>query len=231
MRFDGILFDKDGTLFDFGASWAAWAERLIRDWAGADAQLAGAMARAVDFDLAARAFAPDSVIVAGTPQDAAARLEPVVNMPRAAIVARLNAAAETAPMIPAVPLAPLLDRLRALGLRLGVATNDGVAPARAHLAAAGVLDRFDYLAGFDSGHGAKPEPGMCLAFADEMHLDPARVLMVGDSLHDLRAGRAAGMATLAVLTGLAGAGTLSPFADAVLPDIGHLPAWITGAGA
>ena len=24
MRFDGLLFDKDGTLFDFQATWSGW---------------------------------------------------------------------------------------------------------------------------------------------------------------------------------------------------------------
>jgi phosphoglycolate phosphatase len=50
--------------------------------------------------------------------------------------------------------------------------------------------------------------------------------MVGDSRHDLIAGRAAGMPVVAVLTGVAGADELAPVADAVLPDIGHLPDWI-----
>jgi phosphoglycolate phosphatase len=47
--------------------------------------------------------------------------------------------------------------------------------------------------------------------------------MVGDSRHDLIAGRAAGMPTLAVLTGVADEAELAPFADVVCPDIGHLP--------
>jgi len=34
------------------------------------------------------------------------------------------------------------------------------------------------------------------------------------------------MATVAVLTGIAGAGELAPHADVVLPDIGHLPGWL-----
>lgn len=50
--------------------------------------------------------------------------------------------------------------------------------------------------------------------------------MVGDSTHDLIAGRAAGMVTVAVLTGMADAATLSPHADVVLPHIGHLPEWL-----
>ena len=50
--------------------------------------------------------------------------------------------------------------------------------------------------------------------------------MVGDSRHDLIAGKAAGMPVVAVLTGVAEAGELAPVADAVLPDIGHRPDWI-----
>jgi phosphoglycolate phosphatase len=56
--------------------------------------------------------------------------------------------------------------------------------------------------------------------------------MVGDSLHDLRAARAAGMRAVAVLTGPARAADLAPWADAVLPDIGALAGWLdAGAGA
>ena len=59
-----------------------------------------------------------------------------------------------------------------------------------------------------------------------MKLKPERVVMVGDSTHDLLAGRAAGMQTLGVLTGIAERPELAPLADAVLPDIGHIPAWL-----
>lgn len=67
---------------------------------------------------------------------------------------------------------------------------------------------------------------MCAHIARACDIPPARFVMVGDSLHDLLAGRAAGMATVGVLTGIADHGTLAPHADAVLPDIGHLPAWL-----
>ena len=86
----------------------------------------------------------------------------------------------------------------------------------------------DFIAGCDSGHGAKPQPGQLLAFAERIGLSPDRIVMVGDSTHDLIAGRSAGMQTVAVLTGLAEAAVLAPYADAVLPDIGHLPAWLAG---
>ena len=51
--------------------------------------------------------------------------------------------------------------------------------------------------------------------------------MVGDSAHDLIAGRAAGMQCVGVLTGTATRADLAPLADVVLPDIGHIPDWLT----
>ena len=131
-------------------------------------------------------------------------------------------------MHPAVDLTAVLGELRGRGLRIGLATNDTEAPARAHLAEAGIADLFDVISGCDSGHGAKPEPGMLLAFAHALRLDPARVVMVGDSRADLMAGRAAGMWAVGVLTGIAQHDELAPHADAVLPDIAALAAWIDG---
>ena len=50
--------------------------------------------------------------------------------------------------------------------------------------------------------------------------------MIGDSTHDLLAGRAAGMITIGVLTGPAPHEELAPFADVVLADIGKIPDWL-----
>lgn len=225
-----VLFDKDGTLFDFHATWGAWTAFLVHELAGGEAQRAAHLAGVMGYQLAERRFRPESPVIAGTPQDLAALLLPhLPGNTAASLMDRMNALAADAPMAEAVPLAPLMAGLRARGLRLGVATNDAEAPARAHLSAVGVIEAFDFVAGFDSGHGAKPAPGMLLAFAERVGVAPARVAMVGDSLHDLAAGRAAGMITVGVLTGLAAADDLAPMADVVVPDIGHLPALLDGA--
>ena len=124
-----------------------------------------------------------------------------------------------------MPLEPCLSSLRR-AYRLGLVTNDSEAPARAHLANAGVLELFEFVAGYDSGFGAKPAPGQLLAFADRVGVAPDAVAMVGDSAHDLLAARAAGMVAVGVLTGVAGEAELSGLADVVLPDIGHLEGWL-----
>ena len=47
----------------------------------------------------------------------------------------------------------------------------------------------------------KPQPGLLLAAAEELGLDPARSLMVGDCLHDVEAGHRAGCCASLVMTG------------------------------
>ena len=222
----GIVFDKDGTLFDFRQSWSGWVRSLIEDVSTGQAH-AEALAEALGFDPATGGFHAESPLIAGTGDDVAEVLLPhLPNMQRTVLENRMNDLAAQSEMMPAVPLRPLLLALRARGIRLGLATNDFEASAWAHLAAHQVDDLFDLVAGYDSGHGAKPGPGMLLAFTAHTGLEPAHVLMVGDSLHDLMAGRAAGMRPVAVLTGIAGEPELAPMAEAVLPDIGALPGWI-----
>jgi phosphoglycolate phosphatase len=92
---------------------------------------------------------------------------------------------------------------------------------------ANVLESFDFIAGYDSGFGGKPAPGQLLAFCEQTGLAPSQCAMVGDSLHDLEAGRTAGMTTVGVLTGPAPRDELAPHADVVLPSIAELPLWVS----
>jgi phosphoglycolate phosphatase len=224
---NGLLFDKDGTLFDFRVSWGRWAaEFLVR--ISRDRAHAARLGRAIGFDAQTGGFSADSPVISATAADIAAALAPELpGVTVADLTETIDASAAQAPMSEAVPLLPLLTTLRARGLRLGIATNDSEAPARQHLATHGLTGCFDFIAGYDSGFGAKPGPGMCLAFAQQVGLSPARIAMVGDSRHDLEAGRAAGMRTVAVLTGIARREDLAPHADVVLADIGAIPDWLS----
>jgi len=220
----GLLFDKDGTLFDFAATWEPWAEAFLLRVCNGEREMAARIGADIGFDFATRRFAPDSIAIAGTPQQVVDALAPHFPEQRPSdLLEVITAEAARAPQREAVPLRPFLQGLRDRGLRLGVATNDAEHPARAHLLAAGVVDMFDFIAGFDSGHGGKPSPGQLHAFAAHVGLPASSIAMVGDSIHDLDAARVAGMGRIAVLTGPARAEELAPHADLVLPDIGHLP--------
>ncbi|MEH6834366.1 MULTISPECIES: HAD family hydrolase [Falsihalocynthiibacter] len=223
----GILFDKDGTLFDFHTSWGRWTLRFLEELAAGNAAKQRVLADALGFDIDKCRFKADSRVIAGTPDDIISDLLPhLPGASREGLLQSINHSTATAEMIEAAPLGPLLRGLLARGLVLGVATNDAEVPALAHLRAAKIEEHFEYVVGFDSGYGAKPAPGMCLGFCQKTGLDPSSVVMVGDSRHDLSAGRAAGMKTAAVLTGVATERDLAPFADVVMPHIGHLPAWL-----
>ncbi len=222
-----LLFDKDGTLFDFQATWGVWAYGFLREVAANDAELKAAH-EVLHYDPSTKAFLPNSVAIAGTPNEIVEALLPILSkFNHADLLDLITKSSMEAPLAPAVSLDPFLRDLRAKGYHLGVATNDLEAAARANLSQVGVDHLFDFIIGFDSGPTPKPEPDMVLAFADHIGLPPAQIAMIGDSTHDLYAGRAAGTATVAVLTGTAKAPELSPFADVVLPDIGHLPQWLS----
>jgi phosphoglycolate phosphatase len=227
-KVDGLLFDKDGTLFDFHSTWSVWARDVIATLSGGDGAVMARMAEAMHYDLEVQRFRPTSPIIAGTNREAAECVRVALpDRPLEEIEHFLMMSSASAPLQPPVPLDPYLTGLAGQGLKLGVMTNDSEYAARAQLDSAGVGAHFAFVAGFDSGYGAKPEPGPLLAFARAVGLSPDRVAMVGDSTHDLLAGRAAGMQTIAVLTGTALEHELAPHADAVFPDIGHIPGWLS----
>jgi phosphoglycolate phosphatase len=203
-KVDAILFDKDGTLFDFRKSWGRWAASLLVQLTP-DQTEQRQLGAAIGYDPVTDTFAPDSPVIAATPSEIAAALAPHYDRLSAdQLEIRMNLLAAQAQMAPAVPLSPLLAALRGLGLKLGVATNDTQTAAEAHLAQAGVAQFFDHVMGCDSGYGSKPHPGMLLAFANRTGIAPHRIAMVGDSTHD----------------------ALAPHADVVLTDISQLPAWL-----
>lgn len=227
MDLQAILFDKDGTLFGFDESWGAWAGQQLDRLSKGDQGLARRIGAGIGYDLDENRFHPTSPVIAGTVDEATGLMLPFLpDYTHAALRDELDAAAADIEMIAAVDLEACLGQLRARGYALGVATNDSELSARAHLEVAGVIDAFSFIAGYDSGYGAKPAPGQLLAFARAVRVRPEACAMVGDSLHDLRAARAAGMVAVGVLTGPATETELRAHADVVLPTIDGLADWL-----
>jgi phosphoglycolate phosphatase len=97
--------------------------------------------------------------------------------------------------------AQLVDDLRAEGWALAVATTKSTEGAVGTLRQLGLLDRFDHVQGTD-GFPCKPAPDVVLhALAGLGGADPTRCWMIGDTVHDVAAGRAAGLRTAAVTHG------------------------------
>jgi phosphoglycolate phosphatase len=222
-----IIFDKDGTLFDFGSTWNVWAHHLIHDLSEGDAALRTRLADVLDYDLTTSAFRPTSFVIAGTNTQLIETLLPLLpQFTYETLKEEVSHRASNAPQASVVDLHPYLTDLRARGLALAVMTNDHEAVAQHHLDQAGVRDLFDFVIGSDSGYGGKPDPDPLLALAKMMGVDPSECVMVGDSTHDLVAASRAGITGVGVLTGIAEHDEIAPFAKTVLKDISEIPAWL-----
>lgn len=230
MNIKGLLFDKDGTLFDFHATWAGAVETFF-DRLAPSPEVWSEIAAVAGYDGRTRRFVPGSLIVADSNAEIAttlARFRPdlTISDVEALANAAFSEAASQGCLQPAVADLPaLLSSFKAQGIALGVATHDSEAAAVAHLQAAGALELFDFIAGYDSGHGLKPGPGMLTAFAAATGLAAHEIAMVGDSVHDLMVAPNAGAAmAIGVLTGPAEESDLAVHADHILASIGDLPA-------
>ena len=228
----GVLFDKDGTLIDFQRTWGPAIHAVIHALARGDADKVRAQAECLHFEVETRRFRSTSPIIGGaTAQYGPAWAAALGRDDFLALRAEIDELAAVECLTSLTPVGDPVAILRALrgrGLKLGLATNDAEASARRHLAQLQLTSWVDFVAGYDSGHGAKPEPGMILAFARQIGAAASQVALVGDTLHDLDSARAAGAISVAVLSGVATRDELAPHADFVIADIGELPALIDG---
>lgn len=227
MTIRGILFDKDGTLVDFHDTWLPPYEQAAR-WLAAEAgrpEHASCLLQRGGFDAVSRRFVADSPLAAGTNRDIARAWASELGLVDDATLALRLERVFAQHMRPvAVPgLERLLPALIARGLSIGVATMDTEAQAHETLVAIGVDGLLGFVAGCDSGHGEKPEPGMVHAFAAHAGIAASDILVIGDSPRDLHMARAAGAGlAVGVLTGASSFESLSPLADHVLPSVVEL---------
>ena len=228
MAIKGILFDKDGTLIDYRRTWVPIHKKVALWAARGDAALAAELLRRHGQDPDGGAATAGSVLAAGsiyeiadafagdlgsrTPPDLAAAIDRIYREGGAKHAVPVDGAERT--------LAELAGR----GFKLGVATNDTEGGLAASLARAGLLGRLDFTIGCDSGFGTKPDPRMVYAFCAAVGVDPGEVAMVGDAVHDLAMGRAAGVGlNVGVLGGTSAREDLAGTADLILAGIGELP--------
>ncbi len=104
-----------------------------------------------------------------------------------------------------------------------MATSDSEQGARRSLSRFNALDKLDFVAGYNSGHGLKPTAGMVNGFCAAMELAPENIMVVGDNLHDMEMGVNAGAGMkVGVLTGTSERELLATLADHVLTSIEEL---------
>ena len=121
-----------------------------------------------------------------------------------------------------------LAGLHALGLPLAVVTNKPRTTSVELLYRLGLGQWITVVVGGDSGLPRKPHPEPLLRACEELEALPVHGLMVGDSLTDVLAARAAGLAVVCVPYGYnEGADPRVLPCDGFIESVGELPALLT----
>ncbi|MEP6638445.1 MAG: HAD family hydrolase [Chloroflexota bacterium] len=240
VKLDGIdlvVFDKDGTLIEFGSMWGGWANALVAAIEAETGQpIAAPLHAMLGYDpetgtvlagggLAATPMARlrertfDVLVAAGLlAADAERALETAWHAPDPVALAR-----------PVTDLHALFGGLHAAGRRVAVATSDDRAPTERTLAALGLTGEIDATVCADDGLAVKPDPAMVLHLCDALGVAPGRTAVVGDAPADLQMARAAGAGlTIGVLTGVGRRPDLEPLADTVIASVEELGAESVG---
>lgn len=211
-----IIFDVDGTLVDSLAAYQTTAHRVAAafGWQVPDDAIGRALNHGEPFW--AQIIPPEVQHDGDLPGQLRAEA-----LRHWAAVAR-----EAVALIPGV--APLLAGLRESGLRLAICTasrGESFAP----LEQAGLLRHFEVVVtGADVGR-PKPDPEGLHLCLSRLGLASPQALFVGDSVADMRAGVAAGLRAIGVLTGAgARAELVAAGAHHVADDHDHLGRLILG---
>ncbi|HYC32367.1 MAG TPA: HAD-IA family hydrolase, partial [Gemmatimonadales bacterium] len=105
-------------------------------------------------------------------------------------------------------VADAVRQLREAGVATGLVTSKNRKGAVRGLALCRLEELMDVLVCADEVTNPKPHPEPVEKAVRLLGADPATTLYVGDSIHDMRSGRAAGVGTAAVLWGPFGRGHL-----------------------
>ena len=179
-----ILIDVDGTLVDSVPDLAycvdemmtvlgreSWGEARVRDWVGNGVErlvrraLVGALQGEPDEADFERAY-PEFLELYAENTSARSSLYPGVREG--------------------------LDRLKAANYRLGCVTNKAAQFTEPLLKDLGVYDDFSVVISGDTLAKKKPDPAPLLHAAELLGCEPANAMMIGDSVSDVAAARAAG---------------------------------------
>ena len=222
-----ILFDKDGTLVDFDKTWAATNRKAAMIAADGDAGLAEFLLNECGMDPVTGTTRADSMFAAANANEIALHMvrhgSPILPEKLARLLDQAFVEGAESPW-PICDLDVLMLTLSGAGLPIGIASSDGEASIRRTVEVLGVARHVSFIAGYDSGHGPKPEPGMIHAFAAHLGLGASQIAMVGDNRHDMEMARAAGAgAAIGVLSGTGSHQTLAELADVLIGSVADLP--------
>ncbi len=210
---DALVLDLDGTLIDSAADLADAVNSLLAE-SGLESVSLDAVRGMIGDGLGMLAFR--AFTAAGAPPERA-------EVP--ALAARLlqhyidPARVPRTEVFPGVP--ETLSAFQVAGVKLGLCTNKAQAATELVLKKTGLTGYLDCVIGQDLAPRPKPDAAHVQAALDGLG-NPGHAVMVGDSMNDLIAGRAAGLPVVLVTYGYGTPAALAE-ADATIANFADLP--------
>ncbi len=134
-----------------------------------------------------------------------------------------NQNADSGVVKPTCPnLKEVLVELKKMGIKLAVVTTDNPEITFKCLEKLEIKDLFDKIYTDDGNYPVKPDPYCALDFSKSMGIDKNKIIMVGDTMTDVRFARNAGISVVVVGSSEQNRQRLVNHADKVIPDISHI---------
>jgi phosphoglycolate phosphatase-like HAD superfamily hydrolase len=125
----------------------------------------------------------------------------------------------------------LFANLHSRGIKIAIATADDRAPTQAMIEAFDIDEYITTMVCADDGIPSKPAPDMVLTICERMQLHPSTVMVIGDTISDLKMARSAGAGlAVGVLSGVSSSRDLAAHADLILESVDELHLYVQGFG-
>ena len=211
-RFDGVIFDLDGTLCDSEPFIAAAAAEALR--------------RRYGITLVREDFAPfvgagDDRFISGAAALKGVSADLAIDKP---LTYQVYLELIPGALQPIAGAHAFVTALRNASVRVALATGSDLPKLRGNLAAIGLPEgAFDAVVSAEDVDRKKPDPEMFLLAARRLGLPPFRCLVVEDARNGVLAGRAAHCEVLAIASSQAPGDLLAAGASMVVSDYTALP--------
>ncbi|MBE6571829.1 MAG: HAD family hydrolase [Ruminococcaceae bacterium] len=234
MAVKAIIFDKDGTLIDFDSFWISVSIEVIND----------IIDRFQMTDIPSADFLEaigvkdgvtdiDGILCKGTYEETAESFLKVAK--------KYGYHVELSEISPFVTqsynknsrhgtvrgtcdnLRGVLKSLKEQGIKLFVVTTDNPEITSLCLEKLGVSDLFEKVFTDDDITPPKPDPSCAFKISEEYSIDLSDIIMVGDTMTDVRFAKNAGIRVISVGANEENRKRLVPYADIVLRDVSCIP--------